>query len=85
MKSADNNQKVLIFNAITEKVEEIEKIQKSDAEWKKILTSEQYQVTRQKGTERPFAGKCDLPGETGIYDDGPLAADNIRIYERRPD
>lgn len=58
---------MLIFNAITEKVEEVEKIQKSDAEWKKILTSEQYRVTRLKGTERPFAGQCDLPKEAGIY------------------
>jgi peptide methionine sulfoxide reductase msrA/msrB len=67
VKSADNSQKVLIFNASTEKVEEVEKIQKSDAEWKKILTPEQFLVTRQRGTERPFAGQCNLPGETGIY------------------
>jgi len=38
---------------------------KTDAEWRKKLTREQYRVLRQKGTERAFAGKywnCHKPG-----------------------
>jgi peptide-methionine (R)-S-oxide reductase len=44
-----------------------DKIEKTDAEWKEILSPEQYYVTRQKGTERPFSGKFDDFWETGIY------------------
>ena len=42
-------------------------IRKSDAEWKRTLTAEQYRVLRQKGTERPFSGKYDAHHERGSY------------------
>jgi peptide-methionine (R)-S-oxide reductase len=44
-----------------------EKITKSEAEWKKQLTDEQYHVTREAGTERAFTGKYWDNHETGMY------------------
>ncbi|MBI2167601.1 MAG: peptide-methionine (R)-S-oxide reductase MsrB [Candidatus Omnitrophica bacterium] len=45
----------------------MEKIQKSDEEWKKILTPEQYRITRKRGTEAPFTGKYNRHKEKGVY------------------
>ncbi|XP_070174510.1 peptide methionine sulfoxide reductase MsrB-like isoform X2 [Littorina saxatilis] len=39
----------------------------SDTDWKKRLTPEQYDVCRQKGTERPFTGAYLDNKQTGIY------------------
>ena len=44
-----------------------DKIVKSDAEWKKQLTPEQYQVTRKHGTERAFTGQHWNNKEPGLY------------------
>jgi peptide-methionine (R)-S-oxide reductase len=44
-----------------------DKIVKSDAEWRKALTREQYEITRKKGTERAFTGKYCDNHEHGIY------------------
>jgi peptide-methionine (R)-S-oxide reductase len=51
----------------TKKVDTIEKVVKSDAEWKKELTPEQYQVMRKQGTERAFTGKYWNNHEKGVY------------------
>jgi len=39
----------------------------TDAEWRTRLTPEQYQVTRRKGTERPFTGKYHDCKDPGVY------------------
>jgi len=48
-------------------VTEVEKITKSEAEWRKQLTPEQFAVTRRKGTERAFTGKYASNHADGIY------------------
>ena len=44
-----------------------EKILKTEEEWKKILTPEQFNVLRKKGTERAFTGKYHDSKGKGIY------------------
>lgn len=45
----------------------IKRIVRSEAEWKKMLTPEQFYVLRQKGTDMPFTGKYYLHKEKGMY------------------
>jgi peptide-methionine (R)-S-oxide reductase len=44
-----------------------EKVTKSDEEWKKELTPEQFSVCRQKGTERAFTGQYWDCHDSGVY------------------
>jgi peptide-methionine (R)-S-oxide reductase len=43
------------------------KIVKTDEEWKQLLTPEQYEVTRKKGTERAFTGQYWNFHDQGVY------------------
>jgi peptide-methionine (R)-S-oxide reductase len=44
-----------------------DRIEKSDAEWARILTPEQYRIVRQKGTEPPFTGEYVDEHASGTY------------------
>lgn len=61
----------------------MEKIIKTDAEWKAQLTEEQYRITRSKGTEAPFCGAFYDHKKDGTYHcvccDLPLFSSNAKF------
>lgn len=60
-----------------------EKIKKSENEWEKILSPEQYSILRKKGTEKPFTGKLLHNKKSGTYICGacgnPLFSSNTKF------
>ena len=52
---------------LEEKDTDVNRVEKSREEWKKLLTDEQFYVTRNKGTERPWSGKYNKLYADGIY------------------
>ncbi|WP_053978096.1 peptide-methionine (R)-S-oxide reductase MsrB [Mangrovimonas xylaniphaga] len=51
---------------------------KTEEEWRKILTPDQYHVLREKGTERPYTGEYNLHFEKGAY---TCAACGTKLFE----
>lgn len=47
--------------------EKLESVHKSEAEWKKVLSPEEYYVLRKAGTERAFTGEYNEYKEEGVY------------------
>jgi peptide-methionine (R)-S-oxide reductase len=45
----------------------MDKVNKTEEEWRKELSPESYRITRQKGTERPFTGALLNNKEAGVY------------------
>ena len=43
------------------------KVVKTNEEWRRILSQEAYDITRRKGTERPFTGRYNDTKDPGIY------------------
>lgn len=55
------------FGGNTDMSTSIKKIVKTDAEWKKILTPEQYRILRRSGTERAFSSPLNDEKRAGTY------------------
>ena len=65
--STKNGHAIRIFSARTGRTEEVLPVIKTDQEWQAILTPEQYEVARKKGTENAFTGRYHACTEKGIY------------------
>ena len=62
------NWETVILEANKKRESNDNKVVKSDAEWKQILDPDVYQVTRKKGTERPFSSQMCSSFEAGKYE-----------------
>lgn len=58
---------VQIYDARQNRVVAVEKMEKSDAEWKKLMTKKQYEITTRKGTEAPGTCLFNEVHEPGIF------------------
>jgi peptide methionine sulfoxide reductase msrA/msrB len=68
----------VFLDKLKESPASIQKIKKTDAEWKAQLTPKQYAVTRKQQTEKPFTGKYWNNKEKGLY---KCAACGLPLYE----
>ena len=57
------------------------RVEKSDEEWKKILTDEQFYIARKKGTERAFTGEYCEAHDPGLY--GCICCDTTLFDSRQ--
>jgi len=58
---------IKIFSIKENKVLSVEKTEKPDKEWKRLLPKEQYEITTRKGTERPGTCAFSEVHEAGIF------------------
>jgi peptide-methionine (R)-S-oxide reductase len=59
--------KIKIYDAELDKIILVDPVNKTDAEWQKLLTPQQYEVTTKQGTERPFTCTFDEVKAEGLY------------------
>jgi len=80
--AAEEVQRVPIVDGRTGQVVLMDTVRKTDEEWRRQLTPEQYQVTRRKGTERAFTGQYHDHHEPGVYQCVCCGIDLFRSKEK---
>lgn len=65
--SEGKNNKIKAFDVKTGEIKMVDKVIKTEEEWKKILTKEQFKITRKKGTERAYTGEYNDNKKEGVY------------------
>src|SRR5580698_9671142 len=56
-----------VYDASTNSIVKTQNVEKTEDQWKKILTALQYDVTRKQGTEAPFTGEYVNNHRKGVY------------------
>jgi peptide-methionine (R)-S-oxide reductase len=79
MSSITESQKVRLFDSRQGKFVTVDKMIKTDDEWKKLLTREQYEITTKKGTESPFTCAFEKVKEPGIFQCVRCGTDLFRL------
>ena len=69
---------IQIYDARQNRVVTVEKIEKSDAEWKRLLTKKQYEITTRKETEAPGSCLFNEVHEPGIFQCVRCDTDKVR-------
>ncbi|MBC8125077.1 MAG: peptide-methionine (R)-S-oxide reductase MsrB [Candidatus Kapabacteria bacterium] len=62
-----SNATVKIYNSTTKEITVMEKIVKTDEEWQKELSADEFRIARKKGTERAFTGAYLENHDKGLY------------------
>ena len=75
--------KIKVYNAAKDEVESVETVEKSEAEWRRLLTPEQFDIARHGGTEAAFSKTCPVPpNKAGVYQCVCCGTDLFR-YEQK--
>jgi peptide-methionine (R)-S-oxide reductase len=63
----NSSKNTIMAESQNEVITDTNNLPKTDAEWKAILPADVYEISRNKGTERPFTGKYNNHKEIGTY------------------
>jgi peptide-methionine (R)-S-oxide reductase len=80
--AAERSASIRVYSAEKGNYVMTQTVVKTNEEWKRILTPEQYHILREKGTERAFTGKYDKNHEHGIYRCAGCGLDLYRSEEK---
>jgi peptide-methionine (R)-S-oxide reductase len=65
--STDASSSVKVYSVEQEGYIKVPRVKKTEAEWRQLLTSKQYHILREQGTERAFTGELLENKEHGVY------------------
>lgn len=81
-RSASAPMQIQVYSAEKGSIVTSETVIKTEEEWKRLLTPEQYRILREKGTERAFTGIYDNHHEHGIYRCAACGLDLFRSEDK---